>query len=62
MILTGKIFKLRCKVGEVVQPPLIVSAQDASAADTETLLHYADTHPGEPVAILTLTEIELDDL
>ena len=64
MILTGKIFKYRCMVGDVVQPAVVVLAADMSAADKEVLL-YAAAQPGyigEGILILSATEIDLETL
>ncbi len=60
MILTEKLFKVRAVVGKTPQPALIIHAAAASAADTVAVLHYADSHPGEEVRILALSEIDTE--
>lgn len=68
MILTGKLFKHRCRVGDVVYPPVIVTALSMEEADAEVML-YAEhlarvngQHGGSKIRILAATEIDLEAL
>jgi hypothetical protein len=39
MILTGKLFKFRYAVDGVVQRPIVIAAENMTAADAEVMLH-----------------------
>lgn len=64
MILTERLFKMRCMVGATPQPPLVIHAANMDEADRIAILHYAEIpeHAGKEVRILSAAEIELSAL
>lgn len=64
MILTGKLYKMRYCVGASVKTPLVIHAESMDAADAEVMLYASaqEDYHGEPVRILSATEIDVAGL
>lgn len=64
MILDANIYKMRCRVGNDIKPPLLIHARTMEQADSEALLYWADLpeNAGQEVAVLSATEVSVESL